>query len=147
MREGKIKALSIFVLCLFVVVLALPNFMKVNFLPQSLNNKVNYGLDLRGGVQVLLKADFKSFMSNQFDIIAQALRKEARKNQINISQLKINDEGLTFEVKSVDESSQINASKLKKVLASVDGSLDFQMKDNAVKVFYPDVQKKRCLHL
>ena len=145
MREGKIKALSIFVFCLFVVVLALPNFMKVNFLPQSLNNKVNYGLDLRGGVQVLLKADFKSFMSNQFDIIAQALRKEARKNQINISQLKINEEGLTFEAKSADESSQVTPSKLKKVLASVDGSLDFQMKDNAVKVFYPETQRKELL--
>ncbi|CAI27391.1 preprotein translocase subunit SecD [Ehrlichia ruminantium] len=59
----EIKPIVVTLLCTIAIYLVLPNFIDNKFLIS--NKKVNLGLDLQGGVYLLLEADFKEYLKER----------------------------------------------------------------------------------
>jgi preprotein translocase subunit SecD len=58
------------------------------FLPK---NKVKLGLDLQGGMQLVMEVDSKKAIKNQLDRFAEDIRDDLRKGKIKYSDIKLND--------------------------------------------------------
>lgn len=96
------KVVLIFLATAFLILLSLPNFLdkRLKYLP---NTHINYGLDLQGGVQILLKIDFDEYLQGQLDIFTDVIRKSLRKNKINYRSLKTKDDKITFSLVNKDD--------------------------------------------
>lgn len=97
------KILSIIALCLFFVAAAVPNLLTdeqleayPDFLP---GQKVNLGLDLRGGSHLLLKLDFDSYLSEQLDNVKDEIRSTLRETQIGYTGLVVSGDNVRFQVR------------------------------------------------
>ena len=66
--------LVITIFCLSTYI-ALPNVMTSEFLPST---KLNLGLDIRGGISILLEADFSAYKQEQLLIIKNSISKELK---------------------------------------------------------------------
>jgi preprotein translocase subunit SecD len=76
------KLISFFLLVCFSTLLVLPNFVAKDQWPSWLFYRpISLGLDLRGGVDLSLEADFNSFFSDQYTQIANNLRKQIREKK------------------------------------------------------------------
>ena len=62
-------------------IFAAPNFINVtsSFMPKD---SVNLGLDLRGGSHLLLSVNFDHYLKDQYEMLADNLRKEFRENKV-----------------------------------------------------------------
>jgi preprotein translocase subunit SecD len=80
------QAIVIIVVTAFAALFALPNVLPEsvdNLLPKWYSqNRINLGLDLRGGAYFLLEADLGSVMNERASNVADSLRIELRKNQV-----------------------------------------------------------------
>lgn len=119
MRISLWKTLSIILVCLIGLVIAMPNFTRQDyrFLPSE---RLNFGLDLRGGSYLLLKVDFDTYLKDQLEINGDILRRELRKNQVGYSNLVNKNDKLTLNLRSNDD-----AKKLASLLKSVNKDLSF----------------------
>lgn len=101
------KKILIILLCTVGMIFALPNFVATDysFLPKQ---KINFGLDLRGGSYLLLKVDFKSYLKDQLEINSDILRRELRKRQIGYFNLSNDGESITFNLRNNNDNDQIS---------------------------------------
>ena len=118
------KVIIIVLVCILGSIVALPNFTDKNysFLPKE---RINLGLDLRGGSYLLLKVDFATYLKDQLEINADMLRRELRKNQIGYSNLSNKGNELTLNLR--DHGSAENFSS---VIKSINKDLNYS--------FYPE---------
>lgn len=118
----KWKVISIFLVTLLLIMLALPNFVdkKSKYLP---NTRVNYGLDLQGGVQILLKIDFNEYLHGQLDVLTDVVRKSLRKNRINYKKLRIKDNGIAFSLINQNDVDKISP-LIKKINRDLEVNID-----------------------
>ena len=109
------------------IILVLPNFIGSNkYLP---NTKLNYGLDLRGGVQIVLKVDFDTYLHGQLEVLSNLVRKALRKNQVGYKDLQVHQNGLSLlMVNAADR--EILISTIKKV----NRDLEVGIEPNSTKV-------------
>ena len=64
---------------------------------------LNLGLDLQGGAHLLLEVDFESYISDQFSIISDSLRKVLRKNKILYRGLSFSSKGILLSLINEDQ--------------------------------------------
>ena len=122
------KIWSIVGVCLFGLISAMPNFYSdsvvrnwpsyLNFVP---HNKINLGLDLRGGSYLLLEANIDKLKQNWLDSLIEETRKRLREAKIGYTGLGKTTEGVRFRVaKPEDAASALAvATKLRKPVGSV----------------------------
>ena len=93
------KKILIGVFCLFLTLLALPNFYNINstisFLPK---NTLNLGLDLRGGSYLLLEVDTETIKKEKSEFLLDDIRSNFRKSNIKYSNLKIQENGVNITI-------------------------------------------------
>jgi len=120
------KFVTILFVCIVLSIYALPNFLSFNskYLPSQ---KINYGLDLRGGSQLLLKVNFDSYLQDSLDISTDIIRKTLRKEGIKYSKLRTSRDKISFEAKENSDSE-----KIKKIIRKVDK--DFEININGINV-------------
>ncbi len=138
----KWKLASIFSICIFFILFALPNFIdvKIPFLP---NTKVNYGLDLRGGSQLLLRVDFKSYLKQQLEISSNLIRKTLRKEGVLYSRLKVVDDTIFLVLKNNNDKHNLH-----KVLKKIDRDLDYKINDSVnVSIYYSEEKLSKLQEL
>ncbi len=82
--------LAVFV---FSVVFSLPSFLQSEF-----GKKINLGLDLQGGLYMLLGIDSEEAVKSKLKTIASTLNYEINKQNIIIDELKVSDESIEFSV-------------------------------------------------
>ena len=118
------KVIIIVLVCILGSIVALPNFTDKNysFLPKE---RINLGLDLRGGSYLLLKVDFATYLKDQLEINADMLRRELRKNQIGYSNLSNKGNELTLNLRDHD-----SADNFSSVIKSINKDLNYS--------FYPE---------
>lgn len=139
MHFSKWKIIGILSFCLLLIVLSLPNFVDSNRLPSFLSrNKINYGLDLRGGVQLLMQVDFDSYVHEQMDITSDFVRKALRKKRIMYTGLKADGGRIFFNLKNVN-----NADDVKKILFKIDRGLEIEFELGRAKISYPAERYER----
>ena len=99
LQFSKLKLFSILFLCIISVYFSIPTiFPDINKKSTLFSaNKVNLGLDLKGGVSLLLDVDTEQYikdrLSNQLDHIKRKLKKEKNINLINTE---ITSQGIIF---------------------------------------------------
>ena len=131
------KIWSIVAVCLFGLISALPNFYPEgvvkgwpNYLSLVPHNKINLGLDLRGGSYLLLEANIDKLKQNWLDSIVNDTRKTLREAHIGYTGLGKSADAVRFRVtKPEDSAAAVTAvDKLRHTVGSVllggSGALD-----------------------
>ena len=96
---------AVFALVLiFGVAFSLPSFLQ-----SETGKKINLGLDLQGGLYMLLGVDNAEAVKSKIKSIASALNYEINKQNIIIDELKIRDDELEFNVLDPNDSLKIDA--------------------------------------
>lgn len=133
MHFSKLKTAFILLLCLLLATLSLPNFVDSKYLPSFLNRKVNYGLDLRGGVQLLLQVDFDSYVQEQMNVTSDFIRKALREKGIRYTNMKADKNKISFNLNDTE-----TADSAKKIIYAIDRELELDIDSGRVNISYSD---------
>ena len=128
------KVILTILLSIIATIYVIPNFTekKYDWLP---GDKVNLGLDLRGGSHLLLDVDFESYLDGVGQSVADALKKYLRQEKIGYKNLVTNKANVKFDIKSIDDFKEI-----KKIVRKIDANLDIGIANNTVAIGYDEYQ-------
>lgn len=126
----KIALVLLVILCFGVT--ALPNVLAPvpSWLPQQ---KVNLGLDLRGGSHLLLEMDFKAYLAEHMGNLRDSLRASLRKARIGYTELRVAGDRVRLTVRP--ETLQ-DEDALATVLREVDPELTSDRSKNTLVLYY-----------
>ena len=129
------KSITILLVCVGLSIYALPNFISTNlkYLPSQ---RINYGLDLRGGSQLLLKVNFQVYVKDQLDVTTSMIRKALRKEKLGYTKLKVNTDQITLESIGGD------AESIKKVIRKLDQDLEVKIEGATLSIRFSDAKLK-----
>ena len=131
---SKWKILVTILICAFAIVFSIPNFIPTNspwakFLPK---NKVNLGLDLRGGSHLLLQIDSDFYLKEQLSNLKDEIKKEFREKQIRAIPSLDNDK-ITISLN--DEES---LDKAKKIIKKISRDIEIGKNGNDLELYFSD---------
>jgi preprotein translocase subunit SecD len=135
------KNVAIFLVCLILVVISLPNFLSLNsrYLPSQ---KVNYGLDLRGGSQLLLKVNFPSYLQEQLELTGSIIRKSLRKERVGYTGFSVNNKSIVFHSVNLQDIPTI-----KSIIKKTEDGLDVEAIGNKVLLSFGESKIKALQRL
>ncbi|MGN8425286.1 protein translocase subunit SecD [Helicobacter pylori] len=113
-------------LIVFIFALLLGVGFSVPSLLETKGPKITLGLDLRGGLNMLLGVQTDEALKNKYLSLASALEYNAKKQNILFKDIKSNLEGISFELLDEDE-----AKKLDALLLELQGHSQFEIKKEA----------------
>ena len=93
----QIKPIIVSLLCILAIYLVLPNFIDSKFLLSK--QKVNLGLDLQGGVYLLLEADFKEYLKERMYALYDELNEFLLSKKIEYSRFDVEQDKLVLTLK------------------------------------------------
>ncbi len=103
LRLPRWKLFSIVAVCLFFCAAALPNLLPQqtvdafpSFMPKE---RVNLGLDLRGGSHLRLQIDFDAYLKEHFENVRDEIRNYLRKDGIGYLDLKATEDAVSFRIR------------------------------------------------
>ncbi|MFM7557629.1 MAG: protein translocase subunit SecD [Alphaproteobacteria bacterium] len=138
---SKLKITLISLICLIAIYFAMPSFLynsKIekndsikNFLP---SNKVNLGLDLQGGSQLLIEVDFKAYLQEQNIFLKEEIKKTFADENVR-TLVEISGDKINFSL--TDEAEQNNAKELLKKLSR---NLNVDQDNNVFSVSFSDYE-------
>lgn len=129
-KISKWKLITSILFTVIAFIYVLPNFTEGSpkWLP---GDKVNLGLDLRGGSHLLLSVDFDSYMDDISQSVAEGIKKYMRDEKIGYRNLKISRNKIQFDLRLPND-----YSKVKKVLRNVDSNLSYGKEGETITLFY-----------
>ncbi len=131
---SKLKITIISLLSLLAILYALPSIF-LNNKPSSLlekyvpSNKVNLGLDLKGGSQLLLEVDYQYYLKEQLNNLKNEIREIFYEESIKSVPEIVNEEKIIFTISNEDEINRIKKiiRKNNKNLALIEKSGNFEI--------------------
>lgn len=118
------KIYLIIATCVLGVVLTLPNFLSketLSALPSwYAGNRVNLGLDLRGGSHLLLELDMKAVIHDRVENLVDSARTQLRAASIGYTAINAGERGITVQLRDPNQSDA--AVKALRTLANTVGS-------------------------
>jgi len=141
---SKLKIFIISSLCLLAIYFSLPTFLLNNEIANKNsqlksiipNNKVNLGLDLQGGSQLLLEIDVASYISDQVEILKDETKNVFYEESIRTLVEKV-DNKLVFNITNEDEKQ--NAKKLIRKLSK---QVEISEENGQFQVYFSDGELK-----
>ena len=103
------KKLVVAWFCFAGVIYALPNLVggqAASILP---GEKINLGLDLRGGSHLLLRVDIDAVRQERLNIIAETIRQEFRVAKIRFSGLDVRNDSVNVKLRDASNANAANA--------------------------------------
>lgn len=95
--------LLIFIACsIFGLLLSIPSFSNIQ------GPRINLGLDLQGGLTMLLEVKTSEAIKSRYSSLATALSYEAKKEKILLRNIKTSDDSLSFKLLDIDEKNKID---------------------------------------
>lgn len=131
------KVLTSFILCLFGLVYAFPNFIsdeKLKHIPSWLpHERVNLGLDLQGGSHLLLEVDVKAGLKERLSFVLDSLRKTLRAEKIGYLDLSLDATGefILFQLRDLSQGEKITS-----IIRKMDSELEAQIEGNNCKISF-----------
>lgn len=129
LKFSKWQLVSIVIIILLSIYFSIPtffyNFKKINFIPQE---KINFGLDLKGGVSLTIQANLTDYIKEKFLQNTNQIKNKLVNNNINFNDWGINDNSLKFTINN----SKID--KVKKLIATKD--FDIKSSDNQITLTF-----------
>ncbi len=131
-KISKLKLIISVIFTLVAILYVLPNFTnsRLSWFP---GDKVNLGLDLRGGSHLLLSADFDSYMDDVSQSVAESLRKYLRDEKIGYRNLQVSRNNIKFDFRDNDDLKSI-----KKIIRNIDPNLSFELEGSIMTVYYSE---------
>ncbi|EMH02918.1 protein translocase subunit SecD [Helicobacter pylori] len=113
-------------LIVFIFALLLGVGFSVPSLLETKGPKITLGLDLRGGLNMLLGVQTDEALKNKYLSLASALEYNAKKQNILLKDVKSSLEGISFELLDEDEAKELDA-----LLLELQGHSQFEIKKEA----------------
>lgn len=135
---SKSKIFAITLACLLSLWFALPSFFEEDsetlkkfsqFLPSE---RVNLGLDLRGGSQLVLQVDFDYYLEERLSNIKSEIKKSFYDERIRALP-KVSGDKITFKI--VDSAQEKDA---KKLIRKISKDVDVEVSDGNFEIFFTD---------
>ncbi len=104
---SKLKIIFIYLLIIFLSYFTILNFLSPNF--KFLNKKINLGLDLQGGSYLLLEVDSNPIVLQKLQSKFSDLKKYFKNQNIEISDIKIENNQIQFQIEDSSINTFINA--------------------------------------
>lgn len=126
------KLLSAIFLTLIALLYMIPNLtnIKASWIPTE---KINLGLDLRGGSHLLLSVDFDSYMNDVNNSIAESLKKYLRDEKIGYRNLEITQNKISFQYRKLEDTDNI-----KKIIRNIDPNLSYANENDSFIIYYSE---------
>jgi preprotein translocase subunit SecD len=138
-RFSPSKAFLVLIVCVVAIFCALPNFASdaersafpYKYLPKE---KVNLGLDLRGGAHLLLQVDFDYYLKEQLENLTSELKKEFISDGLySIGNIKGDKVDFTFSQESYVKEAQ-------KIINKLDSNVQISQNKDQISLSYSDSQ-------
>jgi preprotein translocase subunit SecD len=126
------KIILTILLSIIAVIYVIPNFTDKEY-SWTPGDKVNLGLDLRGGSHLLLDVDFEAYTHELGQSIADSLKKYLRQQKVAYKNLSSNKTDIKVELRSVDDFQQV-----KKIVRNIDPTLNIGIDGNIVNIGYDE---------
>jgi preprotein translocase subunit SecD len=129
---SKIKIFAILATCAFAIIFALAIFVKSDYLPKQ---KLNLGLDLKGGSQLLLEANFDYYLNEKVKNLQNDLKNQFQENSLRalVEEFE-NTLIIEFFIKS-------DKDLLKKTIRNVDKYIEIdEEENNKLKIYFSNKQ-------
>ena len=141
LRFSPLKAFLVLIVCLIAIIYSLPNFIsepKKEAAPYSYlpNNKVNLGLDLRGGAHLLLQVNFEYYLKEQLGNLSDSLKKDFIESGLSSSSETISDSKNSKIIFTFLENNSID--KAKKLIRKSDRDINIDTDGNKISLSYSD---------
>ncbi|MGB1230314.1 MAG: protein translocase subunit SecD [Holosporaceae bacterium] len=138
------RQLSLLGLSVLWLLLSLPALLgpkAAAFLPAWLAEKtLTLGLDLRGGVHLLLEVDQKKLVSDYYAHVLGSLRRQMRAKSLHYLGLSSSEKGISFEVLD-----QVSEQEIMNVVLAADNTMNVSLKGRRVRVFLNEEAKRALL--
>lgn len=112
--------------------LTIGNFVTIPF---ARNSKINLGLDLQGGTDILLQVEIDEYVSNYKNNLARDIKKELFEKKIGYKNFQNTNENLSFTVRDASQTKAVKSSfrKLKIKFKESDGTFVLNISDDFLK--------------
>lgn len=134
-KISKFKFIISVIFTLIAILYVLPNFTNNHRLSWFPGDKINLGLDLRGGSHLLLSADFDSYMDDVSQSVAESLRKYLRDEKIGYRNLQVSRNNIKFDFRDNDD-----LKSLKKIIKNIDPNLSFAVEGSIMTLYYSEYE-------
>lgn len=122
----KWKILLALIASIYAIILLAQNFSEKQDI-----NKINLGLDLRGGAYLLLEINHESYFQEKIEILKDEIREKLRSSQVSYANLKINNNKINF---SLTE----NNINLHKIFADIINDITIKQNSNNIVISYAE---------
>ena len=121
---------------MIAILFILPNFTdkRPNWFPSQ---KVNLGLELRGGSHLLLSVDFDNYFEEKCHAISENLRKYLREEKVGYRNLQVAKNDIKFEFR---DNNDLKTPKniIKNIIKNIDPDLSHSIQENTVTLYYDE---------
>ncbi len=128
----KLQVIIPIIITIIAIFFTIPNVLVNNsnsiLIPSK---KIKLGLDLQGGLQLLLKVDLDSYRENNINSITDNIKQHFKKKKIGYRNLTCTNDTINFVIK---ESNNINA--VKKIISNIDKNLQVTINNNNIFISY-----------
>ena len=133
----KISSWKMVLTILFIIIAiayVVPSLIKkkCSWLPE---NKINLGLDLKGGSHLLLDVDFEHYLEFTVESIAYTLKKYLRQKKVIYKNFLVSKDSIKFNIRSLD-----NLKEIKNTVKKIDKTLTMNIVNNVVTINYNKYQ-------
>lgn len=140
---SRLKIAMVLLTSLAFIYLSLPNFLtkaQREALPEGMVGRtMSLGLDLRGGVHLLLEMDFDKYMSEQMEILRSDVRLALKEAGIGYMNFASGQESVSFTIRP----ETLGDTSLRSVLATVAEGLEYEEEENRVTVHFSEAALKK----
>ena len=113
--------------CLLAIITVIPNFNS-----NSGKNKINLGLDLRGGAYLLLEIDHQTYFQDKMEILKNEIRTQLRSSQVNYMNMRIDGDQIKLSLAETEE-------KLQNILTSLREDINIKEDEENISISYTDL--------
>lgn len=124
MRFLNIKTLVLLAVFIFSVVFSLPSILNTS------GPKITLGLDLQGGLNILLGVDTNEAINSKYSSIATEINHEAQSNNIFIDSLSFDSNGIGFELLDISSKEALDS-----ILSKIKG-IDINYSDGVYRIVF-----------
>ena len=129
----KIRFAIIFITLVLSLTYLFPNFVPIENYPWwPSKNRLIYGLDIQGGLHLVLSANVDELIKQKFNSLKTQLREELEASQVKVDFLSINTEKNPYSL-SVQVSEESSLEALKSIIQKIDTSQSIQVINSGAK--------------
>ena len=131
------RCLLTLIVTLLAIISILPNFDRFKWIHDC---HVNLGLDLKGGVHLLMDVDFKSYLHDQVVHTSDLLKKDMRNAKLGYKDFQVSNDSLKFTIRD-----GVDPANVKNIVKNIDRGLVVDFENNQFTISYSEEQQSMLL--